>query len=405
MGSLAALHFGRSAPFALLANALAVPWTAFVLLPSALLSVACVPASGAPWAEIVLTAADAAARVTLAAVEWSADAVRWGSAEARPGGGWIVSAAVVGAGVVCARSTRMRVVGVLAMSGLLGVAPPAGVRPAPPRLVAFDVGQGDALLVQGVNGAVLVDAGTAIPDGIDLGRHTVVPGLRALGVNRVDLLVATHADLDHRGGVPAVLDALPVGEVWIPPHGRTDPGFASLLSAARRAGVPVRERGRGSASKRVGDLRVVPLWPPAAVPAAGASRNDRSLVVRVDVGERRVLLPGDIEMHAERELITSDADLRADVLVLPHHGSRTSASEVFLRAVGAAVVIASAPCWSRFGMPHAAVLDRAHRAGQPVWWTGRDGAVLVALRGRVAVASVASSRVGCGAPRPIRSGE
>jgi competence protein ComEC len=303
---------------------------------------------------------------------------------------------LLGFGAVRARSTRTRIAGALAVSGLLAVAPPATVLPEPPRLVALDVGQGDALLVQGEPGAVLVDAGTAIPDGIDLGRRTVVPALRALGVRRIDLLVASHADLDHRGGIPAVLGALPVGEVWIPPDGRGDVAFAPVLAAAAAAGVPVRERGRGSAPLRAGELRVTALWPPFAT--ARASRNDRSLVVRVDVGRRRVLLPGDIETSAEHVLIASGADLRADALVLPHHGSRTSSSAAFLRAVDASVAIASAPCWGRFGMPHADVLERARAAGHPVWWTGRDGAVLVALGPRLAAVSFAAPQTGCGAP-------
>jgi competence protein ComEC len=102
-------------------------------------------------------------------------------------------------------------------------------------------------------------------------------------------------------------------------------------------------------------------------------------VVRIEVNGRSVLLPGDLEAAAELDLVASGADLRADVLALAHHGSRTSSTEIFLDAVGAAVAIASAPCRSRFEMPHADVLARAEEAGLPVWWTGRDGAVLVGL--------------------------
>jgi competence protein ComEC len=122
-------------------------------------------------------------------------------------------------------------------------------------------------------------------------------------------------------------------------------------------------------------------------------------VVRVDVGESRVLLTGDIEAPIEAALLASGADLRAEVLELPHHGSGSSATSAFLRAVAPSVAIASAPCPGRFGMPHRGVLDRAAALGIPVWWTGRDGAVLVGLSPRPVVsgwAPILEARPGCG---------
>ncbi len=397
---LAALHLGRAAPLALLANLAAVPWTALVLLPAALLSVVCAGAPGWPGAAVALAASEWIARGTLQVVGWLADWLPLGERGGPPAGGWLALAALLGLATVRARRTRTRVSATLALGGLLAWAPTAGVAPGPPRLAALDVGQGDAFLVQGTRGALLVDAGTALPDGLDLGRHAVVPALRALGVRRLDLLVATHADLDHRGGLAAVLDAVPVAELWLPYGGAREPGFAALLAAATRAAVPVRERGRGSPPRAAGDLRVVPLWPPPG--AASAARNDRSLVLRVEVNGARVLLSGDIDARAERALIDSGADLRADVLALPHHGSDTSSSRAFLRTVGASVALASAPCWGRFGMPHTGVLARAREAGLAVWWTGRDGAVLVALGPRLAVTSVGQPRSHCGAAKAAR---
>ena len=223
---------------------------------------------------------------------------------------------------------------------------------------------------------LLVDAGGAFPGG-DLGRRAVVPALRALGIQRLDLVVASHADLDHRGGLPAVLAALPVGAVWIPAGTAEEPAFARLLEAARARAVPVFERGAGSPTAAIGDLRVTPLWPPGR--SGVRSRNDSSLVVRVEVGGRRVLLPGDVEAAAEAALVAGGAELRAEVLVLPHHGSRSSSSRAFLEAVAPELAVASAPWQGRFGMPHREVLERARAAGIPVWWTGRDGAVLVGL--------------------------
>jgi competence protein ComEC len=243
--------------------------------------------------------------------------------------------------------------------------------------VALDVGQGDALLVQGRRGAVLVDAGPATPGGVDLGRRVVVPALAALGVRRLDLLVLTHADLDHRGGAPSLLERVPVAALWLPYGARSDPAFADLLEAAAARGVEVSERGAQAPPLRAGDLRVEPLWPPAA--AGHGSRNQRSLVVRITAGAHRVLLPGDLEAESETALLASGADLRADVLALPHHGSRTSSTQPFLAAVAPVLALVSAPCHGRFGMPHPEVLARARAASASLWWTGRDGALVVGL--------------------------
>jgi competence protein ComEC len=370
---IAAYHFAQVAPGALLANAIAVPWTALVLLPAALLATATtlVPGSG-----FVLIAAERIAAFTLAAVEGAAAWLPGSAAVAPPALSTLVVAAALGGAALRSRRTRWRAAWAFAAGLVLAAAPPPGQRPAPPRLVALDVGQGDAFLVQGRRASVLVDAGTAL-EGYDVGRRVVLPALAALGVNELDLVIATHGDLDHRGGLPSVLRALPVGAVWIPRGARSDPSFADLLAAARAREVPIYERGAGSTGEEFGDLRVTPLWPPRA--GSRSSRNDRSLVVRIDVGARRLLLAGDVEAAAERALVESGAELRADVIVLPHHGSRTSSSRDWIRAVQAEVAVASAPCRGRFGMPHPEVLGRARDADLPVWWTGRDGAVMVGL--------------------------
>jgi competence protein ComEC len=279
--------------------------------------------------------------------------------------------------VVRATTPWRRIAGALAIVALLALAPAAAIEPRPPRVVVLDVGQGDAVLVQGRSAALLVDAGVALPGGADLGHSVVVPALRALGVGRLDLLVASHADLDHRGGLQSVLRALPVARLWLPHGAIDDPAFAATIAAAQAAGAQVEEQGAAGAPLEVGDLRVEPLWPPPGDDAA--SRNDRSLTLRVRVGGRSVLLPGDLEDAAERRLLASGVALHADVLKLAHHGSRTSSSAAWLAAVGGSVAVASAPRFGRFGMPHPEVVARAVDAGYALWWTGRDGAVLVGL--------------------------
>jgi competence protein ComEC len=328
---LAAYHWGQSAPLALLANGVAG----------------------------VVAACEHVAGATLAAVAWAAARVPGNAMGPRPAAPWLLAVAGLALLALRARRTRTRVVLVLTLSGLLLLAAPSALRPAPPRVAALDVGQGDAILVQGRGAAVLVDAGPALPGVFDLGRSTVVPALAALGVRRLDLVVATHADLDHRGGLPAVLRAVPVDALWIPSGGLGEPGFEAVVAAARARAVPVFERGAGSPRARVGDLVVAPLWPPAG--RGRVARNDGSLVVRIEVAGRRVLLPGDLEAGGEAALVASGADLRADVVMLSHHGSRTSSTALFLQAAAPTIAVASAPCWGRFEMPHPEVLERARR--------------------------------------------
>jgi beta-lactamase superfamily II metal-dependent hydrolase len=119
------------------------------------------------------------------------------------------------------------------------------------------------------------------------------------------------------------------------------------------------------------------LWPPRAGPRS--SRNDASLVLRVRLNGRVVLLPGDIEQAAEAALTQSGAALGADLLKLAHHGSRTSSTGAFLRAVAPGLAIVSAPLHGRFGMPHPETVQRLAATGIPWHWTGRDGALLVSL--------------------------
>jgi competence protein ComEC len=387
---LAALHFGRSAPLALLANAVAVPWTGWVLLPGALLATAAAAAPPVAALEALLRALARVADGSLAACEAVALRVGTAAGGAPPCLLALVAALGLSALGLRAATTAVRAGAALALGALLAIAPPARVAPDPTRIVFLDVGQGDAVLVQSAQAAVLVDGGGSAAAGSDVGRRTVLPALRALGVRRLELVAVSHGDLDHRGGIPAVLRGLAVREVWIPFGARADPAFAEIRRAARETGARLRERVAGTRARELAGLAVAPLWPPRQ--DAGASRNDRSLVLRIDAGARRVLLPGDLEAGGEAELLARGADLRADVLKLGHHGSRTSSTAAWLEAVDAAVVVASAPCAGRFAMPHAEVVARARAAGAALWWTGRDGAVRVGLGPRLHVLGTGDSR-------------
>ena len=393
---LAALHFGRVAPVGLLANLIAIPLTAALLLPASLLAAAAAllqPA--APLTESLLSATAMLAGAALSGAERIASWLPASPPFPPPSTTALLLGFALAVLVTRLPATSAKIAVAAAGAALLAHSPTPEIAPLPPRVVALDVGQGAAVIVQGRGAAILFDGGPALPGGLDLGRAAVVPALAALGVARLELVIASHGDLDHRGGLDSVLESVPTARLWLPARGGRDPAFASLLAAAKERGTLVTEKGEGDRAESFADLRVTPLWPPRS---RELSHNEASLVVRVEVAGSRVLLTGDIEAEAEAALLSSGADLRAEVLELSHHGSRTSSSLAFLRAVSPAVAIASAPCPGRFGMPHRAVIDRAGALGIAVWWTGRDGAVLVGLSPRPAVSGWAPplrARPGC----------
>jgi competence protein ComEC len=390
--ALVALHFGVVSPFGWLANGVGVPLTALVLLPLALasgLAAATFPEAGGLRAAALGAVARAGALLLEGCVALAARTPAWLGVAPGPLG--LVVSGALALACLRARRTAPR----LLLAGLAAAAPafgpPPALAPPRPRVVFLDVGQGDAAVVQGRTASLLIDGGPALEDRFDAGERVVLPALGALGVRRLELVIASHADLDHRGGLLAVLRALPVARLWLPPGARAEPGFQELLAVAAARGVATSERAAGEAALALGDLRVAALWPPRAGGPAG--RNDASLVVRVEAGGQRLLFPGDLELAGELELVAAQrGELRAAVLKLAHHGSRTSSTEAFLAAVSPALAVASAPWHGRFGMPHAEALARLAAAGVAWRWTGRDGAVIVGLGPTLAVRGVAAAR-------------
>ena len=210
-----------------------------------------------------------------------------------------------------------------------------------------------------------------------MGRSVVAPGLRALGVSRLDALVVSHADLDHRGGLLHILTQFEVGEVWLPAATPGRDGFEALRSLAETRGVPVLELAAGDPIREVGDLVFEPLWPPPS--STEDSTNENSLVLRAEMAGYRILLTGDIGSRSERTLMDRGASLEADVLKVAHHGSGGSSTASFLHAVGARISLVSASCAGFSGLPSHHALKRLDASGAAVVWTGRDGAILVGL--------------------------
>lgn len=208
-----------------------------------------------------------------------------------------------------------------------------------PRVAVLDVGQGLAVLVQDGDATLLIDTGPR--DG------AVLAALGREGVTDLDAIVLTHDDLDHTGGLEPILDRIPVGAVY---------AEASTVReyADRHPTAPIDIGDRLT----VGRVTIEVVGPPAATRDHRlASDNDGSLVLVVHLGDRRILVTGDIEASAEAWLVGSGLDLGADVLVVPHHGSNTSSTAPFIRAVAPAVAIIPVGT-NNYGHPHPDVLDR-----------------------------------------------
>jgi len=229
----------------------------------------------------------------------------------------------------------------------------------------LDVGQGDAAVVRGPDGAtILIDAGPE-PD-------LVATELAALGVRRIDLAVASHGHADHVEGFPAVLARHPVGLLLEPGCPVDSPSYRRFLDAVRDEEVAVRHP-RGGTAMRVGDLLIQILGPDGCSPD---EPNDDSLVLRIlHQGNPVVLFPGDAESPAQRDLLDDGDPITSAVLKVPHHGGDTS-DPGFLRAVDAAVaVVSTGP--NDYGHPHAVVLAVLEADGMAVYRTDRSGDVTV----------------------------
>jgi competence protein ComEC len=341
-----------------LANAVAIPLVSAVVTPLALL------AALVPW--------DALLQIAAWLTEWLLQFLEWCAAlpaavwqqHAPPF--WALLAALAGvAWLLAPRGLPWRAAGLALMLPAVALPPPA---PAAGEawITTLDVGQGLAVLVRTANRALLYDAGPALGADADSGERIIAPYLRASGVARLDAMIVTHNDNDHAGGAASVTENFEVDALLSSLPAR-HPLLGNVAGARRCA--------TGESWEWDG-VRFAILHPQDASAQARKS-NDLSCVLKVSAGGRSMLLTGDIEKAAEAELLSRDRDaLAADVLLVPHHGSRTSSTAEFLAAVGAQAAVIPVGYRNRFGHPGAEVLARLDAR---VFRTDRDGAVHVVL--------------------------
>lgn len=235
----------------------------------------------------------------------------------------------------------------------------------------LDIGQGDAILIDSPAGKrILIDGG---PDWSVLERlGETLPFFR----RRIDILVNTHQDVDHIGGLLSVLSRYRIGLLVLPYTENPSPLLTALLGIAAERRVPVRIVSAGENIKLESDVMLSVLWPPAHMPAAfSKSNNNHSLVFRLEQNGKRMLLTGDIEEAVEKTLVSAGADLRSDILKIGHHGSRTSSGTGFLLAVDPSTAIISVGKDNAFGHPRPEIIKRLQDLGIVTRRTDEEGTI------------------------------
>jgi competence protein ComEC len=260
----------------------------------------------------------------------------------------------------------------LAPLGLAAVLLQPWLRPAEAlEATVLPVGHGDAVLVSSRGHHLLVDGG-GVPGGVDPGARIVLPYLRERGIHRLDAVALSHPHPDHALGLLAVLREVPTDVLWLPAGVS---GGALLDAVVAAAGSAPVERLAAGDVRRLGEAWVRVLSPPADAPGL-RSVNDRSLVLHLSADGASLLLPGDAEADAERGF----PPLEATVVKVPHHGSRTSSSEVLVGRSRARVAVFSVGPHNRFGLPAPEVVERWREAGARVLRTDVQGAIRLTLR-------------------------
>jgi competence protein ComEC len=258
--------------------------------------------------------------------------------------------AVLLGGLALAGLTRARAAlgaALLLVSGtLVWMLLPAPRSPWPHRIRVLGVRDGMAVLVESRGTAVLVDTGRST---LDAWRE-----LARVRVRHLEALVVTHPDADHTGGAAMLLERLRVGRFCYPRALGDRPEIVSLRRAARLAGADETPL-TGGQRVAIGAIGCDVLWPP---PVMEGADNDASLVARFRLGGAALLVSGDLEATGEAALLASGASLRAELLQLPHHGSRTSATPAFLEAVMPVVAFAAPGTHPRFAYPDQSVARR-----------------------------------------------
>lgn len=230
----------------------------------------------------------------------------------------------------------------------------------------LDVGQGDSTLIKTPKGQhILIDGGD------NHKGQDVVEYLESLGITQLDVVIATHPDADHIGGLDTVIDAIPVKSVYAPKVSHTTNTYRDFLMAVKNRGLKIKTAKAGL------DIPLEGITAVFVAPVAeyGKDLNAWSAVLRLTYGNTSFLFTGDAEARSEADMLKLPEPLHADVLKVGHHGSDTSTSQEFLDAVQPTYAVISAGAGNKYGHPKKVIMNRLKKAGVEIFRTDKQGTI------------------------------
>jgi competence protein ComEC len=258
-------------------------------------------------------------------------------------------------------------------------------KPEQRLLVSFpDVGQGDCALIQIPGGkTILIDGGGTRDNRFDIGRRILAPYLWNKGIRRLDLVVLSHPHPDHMNGLVAILKKFEVDSVWESGLDTDLPGYDEFRAVMHDRKIPHRPVSADEPPMMLGQAMISVLHPRRGFDTHGrqaySAENNRSLVVQIRSEGKALLFTGDIGIEVERNIMKSMQGLRADLIKVPHHGSKSSSSEDFVSQTRPAVAVMTVGRGNQYHHPSNEVLARYEKIGALICRTDRDGAVTIAL--------------------------
>ncbi len=247
----------------------------------------------------------------------------------------------------------------------------------------IDVGQGDSEFIEFPDGkTMLIDAGT------DKYGETVADYIKKLGYSKIDYLVGTHPHADHIGGMADVIEEFDIGSIYMPKASTNTKTFENLLLAVQEKGMTINtaKTGINILSSKENDYSADILSPSGS---EYDDLNNYSVVIKITYGDSKFLYMGDAEKEIENELIDSGADVKADVIKVGHHGSNTSSSSDFVKAVGADYAVFSVGKDNDYGHPHSQTVKRWKNIGAEIYRTDEQGTIIISSNGSDITANAA----------------
>jgi competence protein ComEC len=383
-------HFHRLTPLGMITNLLVVPLVGFLVLPAGLLALCLLPVSTS-LAGFLLTLGTLGLKlVVLLAAKFGG--LSWATFWPGTPRAWQVGLAYILLLVPFTRishwlRTSLITVGCLALVGSWLIPYHLLSPHSHLRVTYLDVGQGNSAVVElPGRGAMLIDGGGFYGGSFDVGQHVVAPYLWHRGIRRLDAVVLSHAHPDHFKGLSFVVTHFPIKQFWSTNVSTYDPNFADLMKRLAQKNVLCLGPQELPACQNIKGVVVQVLHPPTdfhpghKIPT-NRELNNLSLVVRLSYKEVSFLFPGDIEKGVEYRLANQPLHEPVDVLLVPHHGSRTSSSLRFLHWLQPRIAVFSVGFDNPFHLPARQILERYRALGTRTCRTDHHGAVTIRTDG------------------------